>query len=84
MRFCRIVPNARSVNPFEAHGRAGPAVYQTTLSFRHTFAALSEGWGLGELELQRWLRHASPATQKSYRKQGDFEAIGATARKIAY
>jgi integrase len=39
----------------------------TFQSFRHTFASLSEGWGVGELALQRILRHSNLRTQRGYR-----------------
>jgi integrase len=39
----------------------------TLESFRHTFATLAEDWGVGELQLQRWLGHTRPQTQRFYR-----------------
>lgn len=39
----------------------------TLESFRHTFATLAEDWGFGELQLQRWLGHTRPQTQRTYR-----------------
>ena len=39
----------------------------TIASFRHTFASLAEGWGIGELALQRQLRHTRIRTQIAYR-----------------
>jgi integrase len=39
----------------------------TFQSCRHTFASLAEGWGLGELVLQRLLRHTRIRTQRCYR-----------------
>jgi integrase len=41
----------------------------TIQSFRHTFASLSEGWGIGELALQRILRHTRIRTQRAYRHE---------------
>ena len=41
----------------------------TVLSLQHTFGTLSEHWGIGELALQRLLRHSRPATQKHYRHE---------------
>jgi len=41
----------------------------TFQSFRHTFASLSESWGIGELALQRILRHSSLGTQRAYRHE---------------
>ena len=53
----------------------------TIASFRHTLATLSEGWGVGELELQRWLRHTRAKTQRSYRHQ-DNDTLRLIAGKI--
>jgi len=39
----------------------------TFQSFRHSFASLAEGWGFGELALQRILRHTSLGSQAFYR-----------------
>jgi len=50
----------------------------TFQSFRHSLASLSEGWGIGELALQRLLRHSSPRTQEYYR-----HAIPAVLRDVA-
>jgi integrase len=55
----------------------------TVLSFRHTFATLAEGWGLGELEVQRWLGHARPTTQVWYRHPR-VSALAATLARIQY
>ncbi len=41
----------------------------TLASFRHSFATLAEGWGIGELQLQRWLGHTRPQTQRWYRRR---------------
>jgi len=38
----------------------------TIASFRKTFATLAPMWGFDQLELQRWLRHSSAATQQWY------------------
>lgn len=39
----------------------------TFQSLRHSFATLAESWGLGELMVQRILRHSRPQTQLHYR-----------------
>ena len=39
----------------------------TLASFRHSFATLAEEWGLSELQIQRWLGHSRPTTQRRYR-----------------
>lgn len=58
---------AKPLDQLKALGlRAGvPAL--TFQSLRHTFASLAEGWGIGELALQRLLRHTRIRTQRSYR-----------------
>jgi integrase len=48
--------------------RAGVAGV-TFQSLRHSYATLAEGWGLGELALQRLMGHSRPATQRSYRHE---------------
>lgn len=60
-------PGEKAIDQVKALGiRAGVAGL-TIASFRHTFASLSEGWGLSELELQRVLRHTNRHTQTYYR-----------------
>ena len=56
----------------------------TILDFRHTIGTLAEQWGMGELELMRWLRHTRPSTQAWYRKQPDDSGMRATAAKITF
>lgn len=55
----------------------------TILAFRHTVGTLAESWGLGELELQRLLRHSQRKTQRYYR-HADAEIMARTAAKISY
>ena len=55
----------------------------TVLAFRHTFATLSEDWGIGELMLQRILRHSRPRTQKHYRHH-DAESLSRAASKVHF
>ena len=62
--------------------RAGVAGL-TVLAFRHSFATLSEDWGLGELMLQRILRHSRPKTQLHYRHH-DAELLRRAAEKIRF
>jgi integrase len=62
--------------------RAGVAGL-TLLDFRHTVGTLSEGWGIGELALQRILRHARRQTQDHYRHE-DLELLRRAAAKIQY
>ena len=55
----------------------------TILALRHSFGTLSEGWGWGELTLQRQLRHSRPATQVGYRHE-DLHQMRVAASKIRY
>jgi len=55
----------------------------TFQSFRHTFASLSEGWGIGELALQRVLRHTRIRTQLGYRHPLP-EVLRGVAGKVRY
>lgn len=55
----------------------------TFQSLRHTYATLAESWGLGELELQRILRHSRPATQLHYR-HADLDMLRAAAQKVRF
>jgi integrase len=55
----------------------------TLVAFRHSFATLAESWGIGELMLQRLLRHARPRTQDHYR-HADLEAMRAAAGKVRF
>jgi integrase len=76
-------PGVRALDQLRALGeRAGiPGV--TFQTFRQTLATLSEGWGVGELELQRWLRHTRPRTQDAYRR-ADLDVLRSTALKIRF
>jgi len=51
--------------------------------YRHTFATLSEKWGIKELMLQRLLRHTTPVTQKCYRHP-DEQNMRAAVRDIGF
>jgi integrase len=55
----------------------------TILALRHSVATLAEGWGIGELMLQRILRHARRQTQRHYRHQ-DIQQLLEAAAKITY
>jgi len=55
----------------------------TFQSFRHTFASLSEGWSIGELVLQRILRHSQIRTQRMYRHEMP-EVLQAAAAKVHF
>jgi integrase len=55
----------------------------TILSLRHTVGTLAEGWDIGELMLQRILRHSRRKTQRSYRHL-DLRQLHDAAAKIRY
>jgi integrase len=55
----------------------------TILDLRHTVGTLAEGWGIGELMLQRILRHARRQTQRHYRHH-DLAQLHEAAAKISY
>lgn len=77
-------PGFRPLDQVKALGVRAGVDGLTIQSFRHTLSTLSEGWGLGELELQRWLRHRRPRTQDHYRRTADRASLLATASKINY
>jgi integrase len=74
-------PGIRAVDQVKALARRAGVPGVTLLCFRHTLATLAEVGGLGELELQRQLRHSSPRTQVGYR-HGDLEELKRTAGKL--
>ena len=55
----------------------------TILALRHSFGTLSESWGIGELMLQRLLRHSNPRTQLAYRHE-DLYQMRIAASRIRY
>lgn len=57
----------RAIDELKALGLRAGVDGLTFQSLRHTFASLSESWGIGELMLQRLLRHTSVRTQRGYR-----------------
>ena len=52
-------PGHRPLDEVKALGARAGVPGLTILSFRHTVGTLAEGWGIGELMLQRLLRHAA-------------------------
>jgi integrase len=58
---------AKALDQVKALGLRAGVEGLTIASFRHTFASLSESWGIGETMLQRLLRHSSIRTQHAYR-----------------
>jgi integrase len=59
----------KALDQLKALGERAGVKGLTFQSFRHSFASLSEGWGIGELALQRVLRHTSLRTQRDYRHE---------------
>jgi integrase len=76
-------PGGRAVDEVKALGRRAGVPGVTLLVFRHTLATLAEVGGLGELELQRQLRHSSPRTQAGYRHT-DIDELKRTAVKLGF
>jgi len=62
-------PGHKAIDAVKALGRRAGVPGLTIASFRHTFASLSESWGIGETALARILRHSNPRTQKFYRHE---------------
>ena len=77
-------PGHKPLDCIKAAGKRAGIANLTILDMRHTIATLAEQWGMGELELMRWLRHDRPTTQAWYRKQADMTGMQATARKITF
>ena len=73
----------RAVDQLRQLGERAGVAGLTFLSLRHTYATLAEGWGLGELELQRILRHSRASTQRHYRHV-DLELIRAAGDKVRF
>ena len=76
-------PGHRPLDEVKELGKRAGVEGLTILSFRHTFATLSEDWGIGELMLQRILRHSTPRTQKHYRHH-DAELLHRAASKVRF
>jgi integrase len=62
-------PGEKPLDQVKALGLRAGVPGLTIQSFRHTFASLSESWGIGELALQRVLRHSNLRTQRGYRHE---------------
>jgi integrase len=58
---------SRALGRVRALGERAGVPGLTLLAFRHSFATAAEGWGLGELAVQRLLGHGRPQTQETYR-----------------
>jgi integrase len=76
-------PGVRAVDQLRALGERAGVPGLSPGNFRHSFGTLAESWGFGELELQRWLRHTNPRTQRSYR-QADLDSLRLAAAKIGF
>lgn len=57
----------RPLGQLHAAGEAAGVGRVTFAMLRHTFATMAESWGIGELMLQRVLRHTTTRTQRHYR-----------------
>lgn len=76
-------PGHRPLDEVKALGGRAGVHGLTILAFRHTVGTLAEGWGIGELMLQRLLRHARRRTQDHYR-HADIDQMRAAAGKIHF
>ncbi len=74
---------ARALDELRAAGEASGVGPVNFLSLRHTWATQAEAWGLGELMVQRVLRHARPTTQRHYR-HADAANMVAAVRAIDF
>lgn len=76
-------PGHRPLDHIKALGRRAGVPGLTILSLRHTVGTLAEGWGIGELMLQRLLRHARRQTQQHYRHE-DLDQLRRAAELVRY
>jgi integrase len=76
-------PGYKPLDQIKALGLRAGVEGLTILSLRHTVGTLAEGWGIGELMLQRLLRHSRPATQRHYRHE-DLDQLRRAAERITY
>ena len=76
-------PGYRPLDQVKALGHRAGVEGLTILAFRHSFATMAEGCGVGELGLQRLLRHARPQTQLFYRHE-ELEQLRRAAELIRY
>ena len=76
-------PGQKPIDQVEALGTRAGVPGLTIASFRHTFASLAEGWSIGELALQRQLRHTRIRTQLAYRHPLP-ELLRDVAAKVRY
>jgi len=76
-------PGHKPLDQVKALGARSGVSGLTILSLRHTVGTLAEGWGLGDLQLQRLLGHRRPRTQLSYRHE-DLGQLRTTAELVRY
>lgn len=76
-------PGYRPVDRVRQLGERAGVPGLTILAFRHSFGTLAEGWGIGELMLQRLLRHSRPTTQRAYRHH-DSELLRKAIDKVKF
>jgi len=76
-------PGEKPLDQVELLGIRAGVPGLTISSFRHTFASLAEGWSIGELALQRQLRHTRLRTQLAYRHPLP-EVLRGVAAKVSY
>ncbi len=77
------VPGSKPLDQLKALGMRAGVHGLTFQSLRHTFASLAEGWNIGELALQRVLRHTRIRTQRAYRHPLD-EVLRDVAAKVHF
>jgi integrase len=76
-------PGYRPVDQLRKLGERAGVEGLTFLSLRHSFATLSESWGLGEAMIQRLLRHSRPQTQRAYR-HADLDAMREAVSRVHF
>lgn len=73
----------RPLDALQAIGRGAGIERVTFNMLRHSWATHAEAWGLGELLVQRVLRHTTVRTQRLYR-HADLENLAAAVADISY
>jgi integrase len=73
----------KAIDQVKALGARAGVHGLTILGLRHSFGTQAEGWGWGELLLQRVLRHTTVQTQRGYRHE-DLEQLRSAATRIRY
>lgn len=76
-------PKERPLGRIAAAGLAIGIQGLTFQAFRHTWATQAEAWGLGELMVQRVLRHTRATTQRLYR-HADLENLRSAVATIHF